>query len=153
MPKEITPDQEIWVMTTEGVELTGYSLRYLELLARNNLKLPEDQQLFKVRMRAKRYEIWLPDLLRYAKETVDNPQPNSDKPEDQEVWIMTTEAAEKTGYSREYLEQLARKNLQMPEDKRELEVRMRARRYELWLPDLLRYIEEIGSGPRDKNNV
>jgi len=151
MPKEITPDQEIWVMTTEAAELTGYSLGYLELMARNNLKLPEDQRLFKVRMRAKRYEIWLPDLLRYAKDTVDNPQPNADKSQDQEVWIMTTEAAALIGYNRQYLEQLARKNLQMPEEKREIQVRMRARRYEIWLPDLLHYVEEIGQGPhKDK---
>lgn len=79
MPKEITPDQEIWVMTTEGAELTGYSLRYLELMARNNLKLPEDERLFKVRMRAKRYEIWLPDLLRYIEETGNGPQPNRNR--------------------------------------------------------------------------
>ncbi len=67
--------------------------------------------------------------------------------QDQEVWVMTTEGAEITGYNRQYLEQLARKNLALPEDEQLLKVRMRARRYELWLPDLLRYIEEIGNGP------
>jgi hypothetical protein len=79
MPNEITPDQAIWVMTTEAAELTGYSLSYLALMARNNLKLPEDQRLFKVRMRAKRYEIWLPDLLRYIEETGNGPQTHKDR--------------------------------------------------------------------------
>ena len=71
---------------------------------------------------------------------------------EQQIWVMTTEGAESTGYSREYLELLARKNLRLPENERLIKVRMRARRYELWLPDLLRYIEEIGNGPhQDKN--
>ena len=60
---------------------------------------------------------------------------------------MTTEGAELTGYSREYLEQLARKNLRLSNDERLIEVRMRSNRYELWLPDLLHYIDEIGYGP------
>jgi hypothetical protein len=66
---------------------------------------------------------------------------------DQEIWVMTTEGAELTGYNRQYLEQLARKSLHLPEDERDIKVRLRARRYELWLPDLLRYINEIGYGP------
>jgi len=71
---------------------------------------------------------------------------------EQQTWVMTTEGAELTGYNRQYLEKLARKYLQLPEDERPIKIRMRARRYELWLPDLLRYIEEIGNGPhQDKN--
>ena len=66
---------------------------------------------------------------------------------DQEIWVMTTEGAEATGYNRQYLEKLARKIFQLPEDERFIKVRMRARRYELWLPDLLHYIEETGYGP------
>jgi hypothetical protein len=66
---------------------------------------------------------------------------------DQEIWVMTAEGAELTGYSREYLEQLARKNTRLSEDERDIKVRMRSNRYELWLPDLLRYIHEIGYGP------
>jgi hypothetical protein len=69
---------------------------------------------------------------------------------DQEIWVMTIEGAELTGYSREYLEQLARKNLKMPEEERLIRVRLRVRRYEIWLPDLLRYIEDIGRGPLEK---
>ena len=68
MAIEIAPDQEIWVMTTEGAELTGYSREYLERMASKAIKLPEDERIIKVRMRARRYEIWLPDLLRYIDE-------------------------------------------------------------------------------------
>ena len=70
---------------------------------------------------------------------------------EQQTWVMTTEGAELTGYNRQYLEKLARKYLQLPEDERSIKVRMRARRYELWLPDLLRYIEETGYGPHLDN--
>ena len=68
MAKEITPDGEIWVMTREGAELTGYSPEYMEQLARKNAKLPEDERLIKVRMRSNRHELWLPDLIRYIEE-------------------------------------------------------------------------------------
>lgn len=73
MPKEITPDQEIWVITPEGAEITGYSREYLEQLARKHSRLSEDERLIKVRKRANRYEIWLPDLLRYIQEVGDGP--------------------------------------------------------------------------------
>ena len=67
---------------------------------------------------------------------------------EQEIWVMTVEGAELTGYNREYLEKLATKNWRLPEDERIIKLRKRAGRfYELWLPDLLRYIEEIGNGP------
>jgi hypothetical protein len=68
MAKETTPDQEIWVMTTEGARITGYSGRYLGQLAKKNLRLPEDEREIKVRMRSNRHELWLPDLLRYIEE-------------------------------------------------------------------------------------
>jgi hypothetical protein len=68
MAIEITPDQQTWVMTTEAAAITGYNALYLQKMARKNLGLPENEQLFKVRMRSNRYEIWLPDLLRYIDE-------------------------------------------------------------------------------------
>jgi len=65
----ITPDQEIWVTTYEGEELTGYNRQYLKKLANKNAQLPDDERLIKVRLRSNRfYEIWLPDLLRYIQE-------------------------------------------------------------------------------------
>jgi hypothetical protein len=66
---------------------------------------------------------------------------------EQEIWVMTTEGAELTGYNRYYLEKLANKNSKLPEDERQIKVRKRLGRHELWLPDLLRYIDEIGYGP------
>ena len=67
---------------------------------------------------------------------------------DQEIWVMTREGAELTGYSAEYLEKLANKNSRLPEDERQIKVRRRSGHYyELWLPDVLRYIDEIGTGP------
>jgi len=74
MPKEITPDQEIWVITPEGAELTGYSREYLEKLSRKQLRLSEDERLIKIRKRANRYELWLPDLLHYLEEIGRGPQ-------------------------------------------------------------------------------
>lgn len=67
---------------------------------------------------------------------------------DQEIWVMTREGAQLTGYSHEYVEQLARKNLKLSDDERQIKVRKRSGFfYELWLPDLLQYIDEIGYGP------
>ena len=66
---------------------------------------------------------------------------------DQEIWVTTREGAEATGYNRQYLEKLAKKNWRVPEDERLIKIRNRSRRYELWLPDLVRYIAEIGYGP------
>ena len=66
---------------------------------------------------------------------------------DQEIWVFTSEGAEATGYNGQYLKKLAQKMSKLPEAERPIKVRMRARRYELWLPDILRYIDEIGYGP------
>jgi hypothetical protein len=73
MAVKITPDQEIWVITSEGSELTGYSQEYLERMANKNFRLPEDDRLIKIRKRAGRYELWLPDLLRYIEEIGNGP--------------------------------------------------------------------------------
>lgn len=66
---------------------------------------------------------------------------------DQEIWVFTSEGAEATGYNGQYLKKLAHKMSQLPEDERAIKIRKRAGRYELWLPDILRYIDEIGYGP------
>jgi len=77
MAKEITPDQEIWVMTREGAELTGYSNEYVEKLGKKNWRLPEDERQIKVRKRSGFfYELWLPDLLRYIDEIGYGPHQN-----------------------------------------------------------------------------
>lgn len=68
MAIQITPEQEIWVTTTEGRELTGYNRQYVEKLANKNWRLPEAERLIKLRKRSGRFELWLPDLLRYIDE-------------------------------------------------------------------------------------
>ena len=64
-----------------------------------------------------------------------------------EEWVSTSEGAEITGYTQEHLEKLANRNWRKPEDERVIKVRVRTRRYELWLPDLLKYMGEPGRGP------
>jgi hypothetical protein len=67
---------------------------------------------------------------------------------EQQIWVTTREGAAVTGYNSQYLEKLANKNSKLPEDERQIKVRKRSGLfYELWLPDLLLYIEEIGYGP------
>ncbi len=68
MANEIAPDQAIWVMTEEGAEITGYSRNYLQKLAKQIFSQPEHERLIKIRMRSRRYEFWLPDLMHYIAE-------------------------------------------------------------------------------------
>ena len=75
MAKEIAPEQQIWVTTREGAEVTGYNSQYLEKLAKKNWQQPEDERTIKIRKRSGRYELWLPDLLRYIKEIGYGPYP------------------------------------------------------------------------------
>jgi hypothetical protein len=70
----------------------------------------------------------------------------------EETWVTTTEGAEITGYNAEYLERVARKMRQQPENERVIKIRFRSRRYELWLPDLMNYIQNFGYGPRKSVN-
>jgi hypothetical protein len=64
-----------------------------------------------------------------------------------EIWVSTSEGAELTGYTQEHLEKLANRNWRKSEEERLIRVRLRTRRYELWLPDLLKYMGEPGRGP------
>jgi hypothetical protein len=66
----------------------------------------------------------------------------------EQIWVSTSEGAEITGYNADYLQQLARKISRQPEDERAIKVRSRSKRYELWLPDLVNYIKNLGYGPR-----
>jgi hypothetical protein len=72
----------------------------------------------------------------------------SDSPTTGDTWVYTTEASEITGYNPDYLTQLARKMWKKPEQEREIKVRNRSRRYEMWLPDLIKYMSEHGNGPQ-----
>jgi len=68
----------------------------------------------------------------------------------QEIWVSTTEAAKITGYNSRYLQQLAQQIFNQPEENRAVKVRNRSRRYEVWLPDLMAYINESGPRPQPK---
>jgi hypothetical protein len=65
----------------------------------------------------------------------------------EEIWVNVTEAAEITGYNRKYALQLAGKLWQIPEETRPVRMRKRTSGYDLWLPDLMAYIEKEGRGP------
>ncbi|MBZ0296330.1 MAG: hypothetical protein K8L99_27465 [Anaerolineae bacterium] len=67
-------DEEIWVSTSEGAELTGYNQVHVQKLARDNWNLPEAERLIQVRRRKRGYDIWLPDLMRYMRESGNGPQ-------------------------------------------------------------------------------
>lgn len=63
-----TEVEEIWVNSTEGAEITGYSAIHLRKIARENWNLPEEQRLVKIRKRSHSYDMWLPDLVIYISE-------------------------------------------------------------------------------------
>jgi len=71
----------------------------------------------------------------------------------EEIWVNTSEGAEITGYDQQYLTRLALKNSRLPEDERLIRVHNRAGRHEIWLPDLLKYIEEHGHGPKNPTRI
>ncbi len=79
MATEVTQEQQIWVTTREGMEQTGYSHEYVEKLANKNFHLPEAERLIKTRKRSGRYELWLPDLLRYMTESGTGPMTSTKK--------------------------------------------------------------------------
>lgn len=67
-----------------------------------------------------------------------------------ETWVSTVEAEQITGYARRYLQQLARHFYSLPENERLIRVRKRNIGYELWLPDIVKYIDEHGNGPKNR---
>jgi hypothetical protein len=69
-----------------------------------------------------------------------------------ESWVTVTEAAEKTGYHRDYVQKLAHRNWNLPEDHREIQIRRHSHGYMVWLPNLIDYLGQPGKGrgPRSK---
>jgi hypothetical protein len=65
----------------------------------------------------------------------------------EETWVNTAEGAEITGYDQQYLRKLALKMSRLTIEKRLIQVRNRAGRHEMWLPDLMKYMKEHGYGP------
>jgi hypothetical protein len=67
----------------------------------------------------------------------------------EQIWVTTKEGAEITGYHQDYLRKLASKILTLPESERVIQIRNRSNRFELWLPDLYKYMAEHGYGPQE----
>ena len=65
----------------------------------------------------------------------------------EEIWVSTGEGVEFTGYNQQYLRKLALKMSRLPVEERLIQVRNRAGRHEMWLPDLIKYMKEYGYGP------
>ena len=66
----------------------------------------------------------------------------------EQIWVNTAEAAEITGYNRQYVMKLAQKIFRQPEAEREVKIQRRpGYGYEFWLPDLIFYVEHLGHGP------
>jgi len=65
----------------------------------------------------------------------------------EEIWVNVTEGAQITGYNREYVMKLAQRVWKTPEDERPIQIRRRTSGYELWLPDLIYYMNHTGHGP------
>ena len=67
-------NEDSWVSTSEGAEITGYYQKYVQKLARDNWNRPEAQRLIKVRKRKRGYDLWLPDLILYMNQYGNGPQ-------------------------------------------------------------------------------
>jgi hypothetical protein len=69
-----------------------------------------------------------------------------------DAWVTVTEAAEKTGYNRDYVLKLINKIWKLPEAERDIPIRRHSYGFMLWLPALVEYIDKPGRGrgPRPK---
>ncbi|MEO8609220.1 MAG: hypothetical protein ABI690_15120 [Chloroflexota bacterium] len=76
-----------------------------------------------------------------------------EKIDSQEIWVDLYEAAEITGYSVVGLRKVVRRMLELPETERHVKVRKRTGRWELWLPNLLTYLNQPKHGPHNKLNT
>jgi len=75
-----------------------------------------------------------------------------EKIEPKEIWVDLYEAAEIIGYNYHSMRRLIYGMSQQPEDEREIKLRKRTSRWELWLPDLIKYVEKPGRGPYGKRS-
>ncbi len=67
-----------------------------------------------------------------------------------EIWVNVTEASEITGYNIEHMRRLARENWKLPEEERSIRILKRSNRYDVWLPDVVNYVSNLGRGPQGK---
>ena len=75
-----------------------------------------------------------------------------EKTESKEIWVDLFEASEMTGYNLESMRKLAYKLAQQDEDERPIKIRKRTSRWEVWLPDLLVYVQVPLHAPRAKRD-
>lgn len=71
----------------------------------------------------------------------------------EETWVTTTEGAEITGYHRVTVSKLLSKNLEQPEEEREIRLRKRSNGWEIWLPDLIAYSKNPRTKPYGKRKL
>lgn len=65
----------------------------------------------------------------------------------EETWVNTAEGAQITGYDPDSLRKLASNMAKKPEEERTIKVRRRTSGWEIWLPDLVLYVEQPRPGP------
>jgi hypothetical protein len=75
-----------------------------------------------------------------------------EKFDSQEIWVDIYEAAERTGYSIDGMRKVAQRIGRQPEEEREIKMRKRTSRWELWLPDVITYVQGPIRGARSKQN-
>jgi hypothetical protein len=75
-----------------------------------------------------------------------------EKLDSQEIWVDIYEAAERTGYSVDGMRKVAQRIGRQPEEEREIKMRKRTSRWELWLPDVIDYVQRPIRGARSKQN-
>jgi hypothetical protein len=73
-----------------------------------------------------------------------------EKLDSQEIWVDLHEAAEKTGYSIDGIRKVAQRISRQAEAEREIKMRKRSSRWEMWLPDLIAYVERPFRGAQPK---
>jgi hypothetical protein len=73
--------------------------------------------------------------------------------EAQEIWVNVTEAAEMTGYTRDYIKKRIMRIWKLPAEERPVQVRKRSSGFDIWLPDLIAYFREFGYGPQRKRKT
>ena len=138
--------EQIWIPVKEAAEMTGYTPAYLTALVKDMLLQPENERPMQVRQVSNGYEIWQPDLIEFVAQYAAGRLHRDVK----RIWVSTTEGAEITGYNRDHVIKLARDNWRIEENHRLIRVRRKAGHYDIWLPDLMKYIAEHGYGPTQK---
>jgi hypothetical protein len=142
--------EEIWVNVQQGAEKTGRHIDHIRRLARESWRLPEDQRPIRIRKDGHPYLIWLPDLVNYVEKRIPVTMQKLDLSDVEKTWVSATEAAEITGYNRDYLSKLAGDMSRKPEGEREIRTKKRPHGMEMWLPDLVAYTHKVGRGSKKR---